>query len=152
MKILVSLIVLICSFVSLAWAGDDMQQKLTEQEFRARQQSFITQRAELTVEEAAKFFPLYFELQDQKKVLNNEALKLIRKGREKDMTEEQYGEIMEGVLDARIASDKLEKEYFEKFQKILPNKKIYMIQRAEMRFHRELLRGMRGSKNTKGKK
>ena len=68
----------------------------------------------------------------------------MREGREKDITEERYGEIMEGVLDARIKSDKLEKEYLNKFQEILPNKKIYLIQRAEMRFHRELLKGMRG--------
>ena len=59
---------------------------------------------------------------------------------------------MEGVLDARIESDKLEKEYLKKFQKILSNKKIYLIQRAEMRFHRELLKGMKGDKNHNPKK
>ena len=32
--------------------------------------------------------------------------------------------------------------YFDKFKKILPCKKIYLVQRAEMRFHRELLKGM----------
>ena len=30
----------------------------------------------------------------------------------------------------------------EKFKKILSNKKIYLVQRAEMRFNRELLKGM----------
>ena len=54
----------------------------------------------------------------------------------------QYEEIMEGVYDARIASDRLDKTYFDKFKKILPCKKIYLVQRAEMRFHRELLKGM----------
>ena len=49
---------------------------------------------------------------------------------------------MEGVYDARIASDRLDKTYFDKFKKILPCKKIYLVQRAEMRFHRELLKGM----------
>lgn len=57
-------------------------------------------------------------------------------------TEAQYEEIMEGVYDARIASDRLDKTYFDKFKKILPCKKIYLVQRAEMRFHRELLKGM----------
>lgn len=49
---------------------------------------------------------------------------------------------MEGVYDARIASDRLDKTYFDKFKKILSCKKIYLVQRAEMRFHRELLKGM----------
>ena len=31
---------------------------------------------------------------------------------------------------------------FDKFKKILSCKKIYLVQRAEMRFHRELLKGM----------
>ena len=55
----------------------------------------------------------------------------------------QYVGIMEGVYDARIASDRLDKTYFEKFKKILSAKKLYLVQKAEMRFHRELLKGMR---------
>ena len=47
---------------------------------------------------------------------------------------------LKGVYDARSASDKLERDYYEKFKKILSNKKIYMVQKAEMRFHRELLK------------
>lgn len=145
MKRLSILIISILSFSYLLWANDDNRPRLTQEEFRARQQSFITERAGLTPEEAAKFFPLYFELQDRKKELNGEAWKLMRKGKEKETTEEQYGEIMEGVLDTRIESDKMEKEYLKKFQKILSNKKIYLIQRAEMSFHRELLKGMHGN-------
>ena len=145
MKRLSILIISILSFSYLLWANDDNRPRLTQEEFRARQQSFITERAGLTPEEAAKFFPLYFELQDRKKELNGEAWKLMRKGKEKETTEEQYGEIMEAVQDTRIESDKMEKEYLKKFQKILSNKKIYLIQRAEMGFHRELLKGMHGN-------
>ena len=47
---------------------------------------------------------------------------------------------MEGVYNARIASDQLERTYYEKYKKILSNKKIYMVQKAEMRFHKELLK------------
>lgn len=36
---------------------------------------------------------------------------------------------MEGVYDARIASDRLDKTYFDKFKKILPCKKIYLVQK-----------------------
>ena len=57
---------------------------------------------------------------------------------------------MEGVYDARIASDRLDKTYFVRFKKILSAKKLYLVQKAEMRFHRELLKGMRHNDN-KGK-
>lgn len=115
---------------------------MSPDEFRAKQKAFIIEKAGLTNEEAAKFFPLYFELQDRKKQLNDEAWALLRKGKDEETTEARYREILEGVYDARIASDRLDKTYFDKFKKILSYKKIYLVQKAEMRFHRELLRGM----------
>lgn len=116
------------------------QQRLSPEEFRAKQKAFIIEKAGLNKEEAAKFFPVYFELQDKKKALNDKAWGLLRKGKDDKTTEAQYAEILKGVYDARSASDKLERDYYEKFKKILSNKKIYMVQKAEMRFHRELLK------------
>ena len=142
MKRLIVLLVMICGMMPLLWASDGCDQHLSPEEFRAKQKAFITEKAGLTSEEAAKFFPLYFELQDRKKQLNDEAWKLLRQGKDEKTTEAQYEEIMEGVYDARIASDRLDKTYFDKFKKILSCKKIYLVQRAEMRFHRELLKGM----------
>lgn len=142
MKRLIVLLVMICGMMPLLWASDGCDQHLSPEEFRAKQKAFITEKAGLTSEEAAKFFPLYFELQDRKKQLNDEAWNLLRQGKDEKTTEAQYEEIMEGVYDARIASDRLDKTYFDKFKKILSCKKIYLVQRAEMRFHRELLKGM----------
>lgn len=148
MKKSIILLLIMMGFTPLLRAMDGCDQHLTPDEFRAKQKAFITEKAELTKEETAAFFPIYFELQDKKKELNNKALNLLRKGKNDDVTEAQYNDILEGVYDFRIASDRLEKAYFEKFKKILSSKKIYMIQRAEMRFHRELLKGVRRDKNT----
>lgn len=141
MKRLIILLFIICGFTPLLWAMDGCnQQRLSPEEFRAKQKAFIIEKAGLNKEEAAKFFPVYFELQDKKKALNDKAWGLLRKGKDDKMTEAQYAEILKGVYDARSASDKLERDYYEKFKKILSNKKIYMVQKAEMRFHRELLK------------
>ncbi|MCI1647917.1 MAG: hypothetical protein LKI39_12500 [Bacteroides sp.] len=142
MKKLVVLVgIILCSIGSL-WAADGCNQHLSPEEFRAKQKAFIIEKAGLTQEEAAKFFPVYFELQDRKKVLNDEAWNLVREGRDQNTTETEYEEILEGIYNARISSDRLDKMYFDKFKKILSFKKIYQVQRAEMRFHRELLKGM----------
>ena len=141
MKRLIILLFIICGFTPLLWAMDGCnQQRLSPEEFRAKQKAFIIEKAGLNKEEAAKFFPVYFELQDKKKALNDKAWGLPRKGKDDKTTEAQYAEILKGVYDARSASDKLERDYYEKFKKILSNKKIYMVQKAEMRFHRELLK------------
>lgn len=135
------ILLFICGFTPLLWAMDGCnQQRLSPEEFRAKQKAFIIEKAGLNKEEAAKFFPVYFELQDKKKALNDKAWGLLRKGKDDKTTEAQYAEILKGVYDARSASDKLERDYYEKFKKILSNKKIYMVQKAEMRFHRELLK------------
>ncbi len=135
------------------WAVDGTDQKLTPDEFRAKQKAFITQQASLTDDEAVKFFPVYFELQDRKKQINDKAWNLLRKGKDDNTTEVQYEEILEKVYDSRIASDRLEKAYFERFKKILSCKKLYEVQRAEMRFHRELLKGMQQyKKGVEGRK
>ncbi|WP_373726673.1 hypothetical protein [Bacteroides heparinolyticus] len=142
MKRLIVLLVMTCGVMPLLRAGNGINQYLSPDEFRTKQKAFIIEKAGLTNEEAAIFFPLYFELQDRKKQLNDEAWALLRKGKDEETTEARYREILEGVYDARIASDRLDKTYFDKFKKILSYKKIYLVQRAEMRFHRELLRGM----------
>lgn len=142
MRKLILLLVMISGVaINLMAFGKCDQQRLTPEEFRARQKAYITEKAGLTQEEAAKFFPVYFELQDQKKQLNDEAWKLIRQG-DGECTEAQYEEILQGVYDARISVDRLEKTYFEKFRKILSCKKLYLVEKAEMKFHRELLKGM----------
>ena len=116
MKKLIILLIIVCGFTPALRAVGSPNQHLSPKEFRAKQQAFITEKAGLTQEEAAKFFPVYFELQDRKKQLNDEAWKLLRSGKDEKTTDTQYGEILEGVYDARIASDRLDKTYFEKFK------------------------------------
>lgn len=123
-----------------AMATDICQQRLTKEEFKARQRAFITEQAQLTEVEAEAFFPLYFELQERKRQLNDEVWSLLKKGREKEVSEKKYEEILEGVYDTRLAIDRLEKSYYEKFKQVLSFKKIYLVQQAEMRFHREVLK------------
>lgn len=142
MKKLIILLFLFSVSVSHAWGVEDNDQRLTPDEFKAKQQAFITEDAGLTNEEANAFFPVYFELQDKKKDFNDRVWNLFRKGKDPKTTEAQYDEIISKIYDLRIASDKLEKSYFQRFKGILSFRKIYLIQRAEMRFHRELLKGM----------
>ena len=139
----------------LLWAADGCDQHLSREEFRTKQKAYIIEQAKLTKEEAAKFFPIYFELQDKKKKLNDESWNLMRKGKDDKTTEAQYKEINEKIAENRIAADQLDRTYLGKFNKILSSKKIFLVQRAEMRFHREMIKGMHRkgeSKDTKKSK
>ena len=155
MKKLIALLVLLCGFMPLLWAADGCDQHLSREEFRTKQKAYIIEQAKLTKEEAAKFFPIYFELRDKKKKLNDESWNLMRKGKDDKTTEAQYKEINEKIAENRIAADQLDRTYLGKFNKILSSKKIFLVQRAEMRFHREMIKGMHRkgeSKDTKKSK
>ena len=126
MKKLFYILALFIGFCSSVYA---QKAKLSKEEFRNIQEKFITEKANLTTKEAKQFFPLYFELQDRKTALNKEAWKKIRKVKEENVSESEYGQLIEDVI-----------EYVRKYKKILSAKKIFEIQRAEMKFHRELLK------------
>ncbi|MDE6180420.1 MAG: hypothetical protein K2G02_04735 [Phocaeicola sp.] len=123
-------------------AQDKKKEGFSKEEFRSRQEAYLTQKAEITKEEAARFFPIYFELQDRKKAINDKAWEQARKGKDPQATNADYEQIIEGIVKARIEAGKLDLEYLLRFKKILSPQKIYKLQRAEMKFHRDLLKIM----------
>ena len=139
-------LMLVCSLTTLQAQHDPMN----KQQFRERQKQFIIQRVKLTQEEAEKFFPLYFELQDKKHELNRNVWKQMRNGQKGELTDTEYDKIVEDVIKARIAADKLDLEYVKKYKKFLSPKKVYRLMRSEMTFHRNLLNSF--THNKKGKR
>lgn len=114
--------------------------RMSREEFRQCQEKYIKKQTGLTQQEAQQFFPLYFELQDKKDAINRQAWAQMRKGKEENLSEAEYNKIVEEIIKARISCDQLDLEYLHKYQKFLSSKQIFNIQRAEMWFHRELLK------------
>ncbi len=116
--------------------------RMTPEEYQTKQKEFITRHAELTEEESAAFFPLYFELQGRKHEANRRAWKQMRAVPPHQRTEEECDSIIDVMADVKIECATLEKEYLAKFKTILPAKKLMRVQMAEERYQRELLRNM----------
>ena len=114
--------------------------RMSKEEFRQCPEKYIKEQTGLTQQEAQQFFPLYFELQDKKDAINRQTWTQMRKGKEENLSEAEYNKIVEEVIKARISCDQLDLEYLHKYQKFLSSKQIFNIQRAEMWFHRELLK------------
>lgn len=138
------LIGLILSLLPLsgAYSYRGVQQRLSPEEFRQKQQDFITQEAQLNKKEATDFFPVYFLLQDEKAALNRKAHLLFKRGNGVSLSENDYKTILDELQDIRIQQAQLEKDYYNKFSRILSYEKIYKIQQAETKFHRQLIRGV----------
>ena len=140
MNRLIIMMTLFMAFLSVQ--AQEKKECLSKEQFREKQKQYFVDKAGLTKDEAAKFFPLYFELQDKKFSYNKEMWGKIRKAKEgKNITDAEYSRLTEDVIKTRITIDELELEYLRKYKKVLSPKKIYDIQRAEMKFSRELLKG-----------
>ena len=124
---------LITLYISISLQAQDKKKPgFTKEEFRARQEAYLTHKAEITQEEATK-------------TVNDKAWEQARKGKNPKTTDAEYEQIIEGIVKARIEADKLDLEYLQRFKKILSPKKIYKLQRAEIKFHRDILKIMHQS-------
>ena len=123
--------------------------RMTPEEFQNNQKEFIAHYAELTEEESTAFFPLYYELQDKKHQANARVWKKARAVKPQERSEEVCNEMIEALADVKIECATLEKEYLQKFKKILPAKKLMRVQMAEDRFQREILRSMQQERDNK---
>lgn len=143
MKKFFILILFICTVVAKpSFAEDNRPMQLSPAEFRTKQMEFFKRDAALTDDEAAKFFPIYYELQDKKKVINDKTWQFIRQAKNGNLSESEYKMVLENIYDSRLMVDKLEKAYLYRFKRILSYKKILLLHRAEMRFGRLMIRDM----------
>ena len=118
----------------------EMKKPFSPEEFQAKQRAYITEKAELTNNEAEAFFPLFFELQKKKFEIERAARKGIKKQCDEKMTEEQCREFAYKMADAKIEIAKLEREYTDKYLEVLSACKLQEVLHAENSFQRDLMK------------
>ena len=138
-RITLLLTILLVGVVAIA---QQPRQRKGPEEFKKEYQQFIAKQAKLTAEEAAAFFPIYNECQEKKNKLNGQIWKLRRDTYNKELTEKDYQRILEEIAKLRIQIEELEKTYLPLYHKVISYKKVFEVQGAEARFHRELLKSV----------
>lgn len=118
-------------------------ESISKEQFRKKQRDFIIREARLSPKEASYFFPLFFELQDKKKLLTDDADAKRKKALEEKLDEKQYKSAVDQILNAHVNLEQLEREYVDKYRQYLSNKKIFSIMMAEMKFRKQLIKNTR---------
>lgn len=150
-KSIVFLLLAILAMPVFAQSRGRAGERVSQDVFRDRQKEFFIKEAGLTKQEADSFFPLYFELQDKKQALSDETWNAFWKGRAQNLSDDAaYKKLLDEYTDSAIEGDRLDKNYMEKFCKVLPAKKVYLIKVAEMRFRRQMVRGFGGGDHRQG--
>lgn len=138
----ISLLLFVAALSAGAQENQNKRPHFSPEEFQARQRAYITEKAELTTEEADAFFPLFFELQKQKFDLERGARKEFRKERNAQLSEEECRQFVYNMADVKIEIAKLEREYTDKYLDVLPPSKVRRVQHAEASFQRDLMKKM----------
>ena len=108
------------------------------EEFFEKRNIYLTKAMGLTPEEAAVFIPLDNELTRKKFEVDRPCRRLERElNNKKDKTDEECKKVLKCKEEAKEKVDMFDKEYSEKFKKILPAEKLVKYQRAERGFFEE---------------
>ena len=108
--------------------------------------SFITQKINLSTTEAQSFWPLYNEFNDKVKSLRKSFRAQYGTVTE-FKSDKEADEYLNAEIKLRQNEVDLQKEYFEKFKKVLGSKKTAMLRKAEEEFKIQIIKTFKGNSN-----
>lgn len=106
--------------------------------------AFLTSRLTLTQEQAQRFWPVYNELVQRRRELNRSARLLRRGATNPTFTEAQLRDYFTQEFALRQQQLSLDKEYFDKLQKIISLRQLAQLYQAERDFTKEVLQRVAG--------
>ena len=141
------LITLFIFFSTFSWCGLTYAQTVSPkaqnrlEQFKAEKRAYLIKEIGLTPAEEKQFFPLYEELQSKKFQLNRKVRGEMKRIAHSTMpvSENEYAASAAAINDLPLQEALLEKEYFEKFKKILSPKKMFLYKRAEALFAKKII-------------
>jgi Spy/CpxP family protein refolding chaperone len=144
-----SMLILTSTNVMAQFRGDNgRNQPDRRQKIESFKIGFITQKLNLTPQEAQKFWPVYNEYQAKKQGMQKSMVEKYRDYRlSKEATEKQATALIDSSLNVMQANLNLARDYYGKLKAILPPQKIILLFNAERQFRRELLQRLADRNN-----
>jgi len=105
--------------------------------------AFITNRIALTQSEAQRFWPLYNEFAGRRRELNRNG-RLLRRDVTDTMNDQQVRDNFNQFFAVRQQELNLEKDYFERFQKVISLRQVAQLFLAERDFTKEVIKRVAG--------
>ena len=144
-KLLVSAVLMMMFVLGV---NAEEQQKFSPEKFQADLEQFITNEAGFTTEEAAKFFPLYREMQQKQRVVYNKMHELFKLPHD----EASCKRAVQRRDQLEIELKQIAQTYHNKFLRVLPASKVIGTIVAEDKFHRRAFRKFGQQRNRETKK
>lgn len=125
--------------------SQDFKEK--KEKIKALKVAFLTEKLELTTDEAQKFWPIYNAFDDKQFELRHNKKRAFN-GRLNDeniakLTESEAKSLITEIEATEEEMHNLKKKFIFDLQKVLPAKKIILLRKSEDEFNRKLLKQFR---------
>ena len=114
--------------------------KFNPEEYRAKLEEFITQKAEFTSTEAQAFFPIFHQMKEEQRNLQKEIFTLKRIPKDTTPSEKEYTNKIQRICELNTKIAQIQENYYKKLYKVVPAQKVYKAMIAEDIYHRMMLR------------
>ncbi len=127
--------------MTVAWLGAFAQQnREAMKQIDIARIALITERLNLTPEQAEKFWPLYREYNQQRRLLREEFRNARQSVDKENLTEEQSKELMKKALEMKQRELNLENEYAQKMTQHISAQQMLQLRAAEHDFQQMVLK------------
>lgn len=120
-----------------------MAQTTALEKVEAAKIALITERLELTPEQAEKFWPIYREYENQQKGIRQEFIELKASHDPSTSTESENAAALAKGMALREKQLNIEKTYSDKFQEVITSRQLLSLRKAEDDFKQMLLERVR---------
>lgn len=126
-------------------AGHHQGEDIPEEKIKALKIAYLTSKLNLTTDEAQAFWPVYNAYQDAKFEVHKAQMSISRKLKHKldELTDAELNKLLDEYVALEQKEASLKIEYLQKFRKILPVRKVALLQKAEHDFKVEVLRELK---------
>ncbi|MFY0672519.1 MAG: hypothetical protein JXQ87_03915 [Bacteroidia bacterium] len=138
-------LLMLLSVFAFAQRPMDGPRNFDREEAKTLKVGIYTRVLELTTKEAEVFWPVYNEQEEKMQSIKEEQNEIKRELEKNfsDFNDKEIEERVDRMVELRMKEAEIQKEYYAKFKKVLPIKKVALMHRAEMMYKRTLLEKMR---------
>ncbi|WP_163717312.1 hypothetical protein [Mangrovibacterium lignilyticum] len=142
-KLFVFILLTVFSLGSFAQPQKDKQKDW--EQYKAKRVSFMTEKMQLTPDEAQKFWPLYNEFDKARWDCHERRRDLEREVKDKydSISDADFKKMNQEIVNLYLKEAQLVKTYNDQFLKVLPVKKVILVGPTENEFRFKMIREFR---------
>lgn len=137
-KIITTLILNMLFLLPMMAQNEGERPRFSPEIFKARLESYIRDKADLTQEEGNHLFPLYYEMKQKQKDVYQQIHQL--KKSQHNQQSQNATKTVADIMALKVKLAKIEQTYYNKMSKAIGGEKVLKVMYAEDCFHRDMLK------------